>query len=60
MFCPQIYELILPDNPDHKCCIQLAGQGLGKEDKEALIERTICVPMFLVIEHPLFWRPLCP
>lgn len=58
--CIQVHELTLPDNPDHKCCIELVGKGICKEDEDALVDRTMCTPVFPAKEHPLSRRPLRP
>ncbi|EPS94835.1 hypothetical protein FOMPIDRAFT_1133599, partial [Fomitopsis schrenkii] len=56
----EVHELTLPDNPDHKCCIELVGKGICKEDEDALVDRTMCTPVFPAKEHPLSRRPLRP
>ncbi|TFY60022.1 hypothetical protein EVJ58_g5404 [Rhodofomes roseus] len=53
-----IIDLPIPKRPDRKCRIALAGRGLCRQDDDANIDASMCVPISPTTEHPLSRKPV--
>ncbi|KAH9833187.1 uncharacterized protein C8Q71DRAFT_193346 [Rhodofomes roseus] len=54
----RIIDLPIPKRPDHKCRIALAGRGPCRQDDNANIDASMCIPISPTTEHPLSRKPV--